>query len=48
MAQASRRFTRVARNIRQQATDVGVDIILFDGEDWGENTALNNRPPGKS
>ncbi len=26
----------VARTLSQQATDVGVDIILFDGEDWGE------------
>lgn len=26
----------VARTLSQQPTDVGVDIILFDGEDWGE------------
>lgn len=28
----------VARTIRKQPTDVGIDIILFDGEDWGFDT----------
>lgn len=31
----------IARTIKQQPTDVGIDIILFDGEDWGE---LHNAP----
>lgn len=26
----------VARILQQQPTDVGIDIILFDGEDWGD------------
>lgn len=26
----------IGRLIKQQAPDVGIDIILFDGEDWGE------------
>lgn len=34
----------VARAISKQPTDVGVDIILFDGEDWGEKTATNPPP----
>lgn len=34
----------VARNLKNQPTDVGVDIILFDGEDWGD-WGLQNPPP---
>ncbi len=34
----------VARNLKQQPTDVGIDIILFDGEDWGE---LHDAPAPK-
>ena len=34
----------VARNIRQQTTDAGVDIILFDGEDWGEKHGTEQPP----
>lgn len=34
----------VARNLKSQPTDVGVDIILFDGEDWGDWN-LKNTPP---
>lgn len=26
----------IARNLSQQPTDAGIDMILFDGEDWGE------------
>jgi Zn-dependent M28 family amino/carboxypeptidase len=33
----------VARNLKQQPTDAGIDIILFDGEDWGERT--ETQPP---
>lgn len=33
----------VARTLSQQATDVGIDIILFDGEDWGERHDMS--PP---
>ena len=28
----------IARILQKQPTDVGIDIILFDGEDWGERT----------
>ena len=28
----------VARTLNKQPTDVGIDIVLFDGEDWGEKT----------
>lgn len=28
----------VARTISKRPTDVGIDIILFDGEDWGPDT----------
>lgn len=28
----------VARLLHQQPADAGIDIILFDGEDWGERT----------
>jgi glutaminyl-peptide cyclotransferase len=34
----------VARTISKQPTDVGIDIILFDGEDWGERTATQAPP----
>lgn len=30
----------IARNLRQQPTDAGIDIILFDGEDWGEKHGM--------
>lgn len=33
----------VARILKQQPTDVGIDIMLFDGEDWGELTEID--PP---
>lgn len=33
----------IARILQQQPTDVGIDIILFDGEDWGERTETS--PP---
>lgn len=29
----------VARTINKQPTDAGIDIILFDGEDWGFDTS---------
>lgn len=31
----------VARTINKQPTDVGIDIILFDGEDWGDWNTQN-------
>jgi Zn-dependent M28 family amino/carboxypeptidase len=34
----------VARILKQQPTDVGIDIILFDGEDWGEREGTNPPP----
>lgn len=34
----------VARLLGQKAPDVGVDIILFDGEDWGEKIDGGNQP----
>lgn len=34
----------IARTIKQQPTDVGIDIILFDGEDWGERTETQAPP----
>lgn len=34
----------VARILSQQPTDVGIDIILFDGEDWGERTETQAPP----
>ena len=33
----------VARLLSQQTTSVGVDIILFDGEDWGEKDSMQNQ-----
>lgn len=36
----------IARNLKNQPTDVGIDIILFDGEDWGERVGVN--PPRPS
>ena len=33
----------VARLISKQAPTVGVDIILFDGEDWGEKDHMQNQ-----
>jgi glutaminyl-peptide cyclotransferase len=37
----------VARQLNMKSTDVGVDIILFDGEDWGEKDKESGRvqPP---
>jgi len=34
----------IARNLKNQPTDVGVDIILFDGEDWGERAGTTAPP----
>lgn len=34
----------VARVISKQAPDAGIDLILFDGEDWGERTGTNPPP----
>lgn len=34
----------IARVLQQQPTDAGIDIILFDGEDWGEPTETNPPP----
>lgn len=39
----------LARLFAQQAPDAGIDIILFDGEDWGEKNEMMNQipePPG--
>ncbi len=33
----------VARLLNMQAPSVGVDIILFDGEDWGEKNSMGNQ-----
>jgi glutaminyl-peptide cyclotransferase len=33
----------VARLLSQQTTSVGIDIILFDGEDWGEKDNMQNQ-----
>lgn len=33
----------VARLFSKQSPTVGVDIILFDGEDWGEKNAMQNQ-----
>ncbi|MBK5280288.1 MAG: DUF4910 domain-containing protein [Bacteroidia bacterium] len=33
----------VARQLSKQAPTVGVDIILFDGEDWGEKNSMSNQ-----
>ncbi len=33
----------VARLLSQQTTNVGIDIILFDGEDWGEKDHMQNQ-----
>lgn len=35
----------VARLLSKQAPSVGVDIILFDGEDWGEKNSMFNQVP---
>ena len=37
----------IARLLKDSKPNAGVDIILFDGEDYGEkiNTQANNRPP---
>lgn len=35
----------VARNLSHSNPGVGVDIILFDGEDWGEREYGHVRPP---
>lgn len=34
----------IARILNQQPTDVGIDLILFDGEDWGEHHNAPNPP----
>ncbi|MES2617778.1 MAG: M28 family peptidase [Bacteroidota bacterium] len=28
----------IARNLSKQSTSVGIDIVLFDAEDWGDNS----------
>jgi len=33
----------IARIVSQQAPEVGIDIILFDGEDWGEKETGHSR-----
>ncbi len=33
----------VARLLSLQTTNVGIDIILFDGEDWGEKNHMQNQ-----
>ena len=33
----------VARLLNKQPTSIGVDIILFDGEDWGEKNSMQNQ-----
>lgn len=33
----------VARLLNQQTTSIGIDIILFDGEDWGEKDSMQNQ-----
>ena len=39
----------IARQVGQQLPAAGVDIILFDGEDWGEKENQANRiPPPES
>ncbi len=35
----------IARVIKSKAPDVGIDIILFDGEDWGEKYNESGRVP---
>jgi glutaminyl-peptide cyclotransferase len=35
----------IARQVGRQLPDAGVDIILFDGEDWGEKENQANRIP---
>jgi len=35
----------VARLLSKQPTSVGVDFILFDGEDWGEKNSMHNQVP---
>jgi glutaminyl-peptide cyclotransferase len=34
----------IARTIGKQPTDAGIDIILFDGEDWGERHGMAQPP----
>lgn len=34
----------IARTINTQSTDAGIDIIFFDGEDWGERTETQGPP----
>lgn len=34
----------IARNLKQQPADAGIDIILFDGEDWGEHHSVAGPP----
>lgn len=36
----------IARHLQQNPPAVGVDIILFDGEDWGENNGATPLPEG--
>src|SRR6478609_8220207 len=35
----------VARLLSKQSATVGIDIILFDGEDWGEKNSMHNQVP---
>ena len=36
----------VARQLQAQPTDIGVDIILFDAEDYGEHASSTEEPEG--
>lgn len=36
----------IARNLHQSSPAVGVDIVLFDGEDWGEDDGQTPLPDG--
>jgi len=35
----------IARQLQSNKTRAGVDIVLFDGEDWGEKFDAHSRPP---
>jgi glutaminyl-peptide cyclotransferase len=35
----------IARHLKEDPTRAGVDIVLFDGEDWGDEGEMQSRPP---